>query len=231
MILFTKEKKEDIRSFQAGGRLTYQDGGQPLTPEEYDRYLGKVKYTDWPSIQEWNAERRGRLQNYPEADITPIDDLLKSQEYMDKFYKRGATQFGEMIGPEAMGDLRTRRAALVEQGVPYNEITRQLSDYARGAYDDKFIPKEDIYGSFGPREKQVIKEAFNRRYARRNLNPNRPVSTRATTAGATDPRDELFGWRNFLAPKFIPNYPGFQEIWQTPEPEKVTYQANAIGPR
>lgn len=210
-------------SLYVGGSPTDPtEGEDPVTEINYDTYLGETKFNSTEDLDRWNLQMQGKVgEDQWDLGQTPYQDLTKAQKFSDKYYGAGAKRFSELIGEEAVTDIRNKRQSFLDEGVPTSEITDRLSAYAIDTYGDKSINKEDIYGDFGPRETSIINEADSRLRTRRGLYGD---ATKANTAGTLDTEDTKFGFRNFINPQFIQNQQNYKDIWQLDAGQQVTLQ-------
>jgi len=211
-----------------GNQIKAQDGltvppeEEPAPEIDYDKYLGETQFNTAEDLDRWNLQMQGKVaEGEWNLGQTPYQDLAKSQKFSDKYYGAGAKRFSDLIGEEAVTDLKNRRQSFLDEGVPAADITDRLSTYAIETYGDQYINKEDIYGDFGPRETSIIKEADTRLRSRRGLYGD---ATKAGTAGTLDVDDTKFGFRNYLNPQFIQNQQNYKDIWQPEETQQVTLQ-------
>lgn len=229
-------KKSNIQKLQTGGALdanaenaNLKTAGAGLAayagePIDYDAALGASRYNTTDDIVNWNVKKREQYNNWPERNNMPLNDLDKSFQMQDNFYKLGAGEFINKIGDDAYQDVLAKRTALSESGLKGQDLTNSLYTYASGKYGDVSVPKSDIYGRFTPKRAAITREAFKRVADRRNMMTELGGGRNVTTAGRNDPNDELFGWRNFVAPRGINNRAGYKGVWNLPETESTRLQ-------
>ena len=229
-ILFKK-----IQKFQVSGKTATTGAANDeeldldefgLSEDDYTNTLGTSKYTaeQIRSMNERNAGRRSSKGILYKAG-TPIDDIMKSKTFLDNRYMTAASKFKEKIGDDKMRVLAAERARLLKTpGINHRDLTAQLSEYAIKNFGNIYIPKKDIYGDMDMKTKGYLKRANtmneSRYKIREQVTPEivGQYQGTANTAGTNDADDSDFGWRNFIAPKYIDMMPGYRSLWNTKAP-------------